>query len=488
MMKRFLALFTALIMLLSMAFFVGCDKQDKNDDGDDAKKELTAKEQFNASLEDALNGITNETGNLTGSSLNGKTDAVGSFLLTLDTIKYSGVDLSSLGDIALSGTMKSDVDSNLVSVDMTASIFGDEPTLGVLVNASTAEGYITDFFGLNDVPLYIPTATEGMDQAQLNAIKAYTEMADKIAEEVVKALTSAINKNINDTCYKSEKYTVTVNGVEFKDATVNTLTIDSALAAGVVRDFLTELLNIEGLGETLENELDIDDVIDDMSELESIVIQTISANDKTIAINVDITADGETISAKIALIKDNFKLEMGVVKEDGSYDYDQGVIVCDYVFDVEAGTQKAGLYMVEGDYTEYLFKLEADVENGVYDGRITLYLDGEEIYLDYIYESTETGAKITIENLDGLGVPFPVGIVIEYSVTDTKFDLTASFSCNDGDLELAATLNYSIEAGDVTIDEVTDYVDIEDFDMSNFEKDFKKLYPTLYSFLNFAVL
>lgn len=485
-MKRFLALLTALLMLLSMAFFVGCDKKDKDSDDDDAKKELTAKEQFNASLEDALNGITNETGNLTGSSLNGKADAVGSFLLTLDTIKYSGVDLSSMGDIALSGTIKSDVDSNLVSVDMTASIFGDEPTLGVLVDASTSEGYITDFFGLNDKPLYIPTATEGMDEEQLKAIQEFTEKADKIAEDVVKALTSAINKNINDSCYKTEKYTVTVNGVEFKNATVNTLTIDSALAAGVVRDFLTELLKIEGLGELLENELDIDDVIDDMTELEKIVIKTVSADGKTVGINVDIKADDETVSTRIALIKDNFKLEMGVIKEDGSYDYEQGVLLCEYIFNAEAGTQKASLGWIEGDYTEELFKLEADVENGVYDGRITLNMDGDEIYVDYLYESTETGAKITIEDLDGLGVPFPVSIAIEYSITDTKCDLTASFSCNDGDMELAATLNYSIEVGDVTIEEVTDYINAEDFDVSNFEKDFKKLYPTLYSFLNFA--
>lgn len=486
--KRILALFTALLMLLSMAFFVGCDKKDANDDDDNgAKKELTAKEQFNASLEDALSGITNEAGNLTSSSLASKTDTVGSFLLTLDTLKYSGLDLSSLGDIAISGTMKSDVDTNLVSFDMTANLFGDEPTLGIITDANTGDVYFTDFLGLNESPLYIP-ASNSIDEEQLAAIQAYTENAEKIAEDLVKALTNAIDKNFNDSCYKSEKTTVTVNGVEFKNASVLTLTIDSTLAANVVRDFLTDVLKIEGLGELLENEIDVDEVLAEMSELESIVIKTVSADDKTVGINVDITADGETVSTRIALIKDNFKLEMGVIKEDGSYNYDEGVIVCDYVFDVEAGTQKAGLYMIEGDYTEYLFKLDATVENGVYDGRITMNMDGEEIYVDYVYESRENGGKITIENLDGLGVPFPVGIVIEYETTDSKFDFTMSMSCNDGEMEIAATLNYTLETGDVTIEEVTDYIDFDDFDMSNIEKDFKKLYPTLYSLLSYAGL
>lgn len=483
--KRIFALLTALLVILSMAVFAGCDKKDDSDDNDDSVKELTAKEQFAASLENGI-GTIGEAESILGGSFAGGSDTAGSFKFSIDKLEAEGIDLTSLGTIAMSGEFKYDKDSNRESIDLSLELFGDEPSLGLIVDTDNI--FFTDLLGLNESTIRMPLDDyyNEADKEALAQIEELYAAADKIIEKIVNAGKNAIDSNIDDSAYNSEIKTVTYGGIEIKDATVLTLTIDKEKASNIVNDFLKDLVNIEELKELIGNEINVDDVLESMSGLGEIRISTIVKDDKLVGITVTVTEDdedsAESIAAYFVTNNNSFSFEMGLIDENGAFVEEEGIFECKYAYDVEAGTEKFNMSFIEDGYTENFVLLEATVADGVHTGTLSIAPDeNESVSIDYSYEATANGCKLNITEIEVPGMTLPLNLVLEYAVEETKItaSMTLDISIN-GMFDVSASMEYVVETADVTIDDVTDYIEMDEFDVTNIEEDLQDLYPMIF--------
>ncbi|MBR6563004.1 MAG: hypothetical protein IKK70_03600 [Clostridia bacterium] len=484
--KRIFALLTALLVILSMAVFAGCDKKDDGDDNDDSVKELTAKEQFAASLENGIGGTLGEAESILGGGFANGSDTAGSFKLSIDKLEAEGIDLTSLGTIAMSGEFKFDNDSFRESIDLSLELFGDKPSLGMVVDTDNI--FFTDLLGLNDSPIRMPLDDyyNEADAEMLAQIEELYAAADEVIEKIINAGKNAINSNINDSAYTSEIKTVTYGGIEIKDATVLTLTIDKEKASNIVNDFIKDLVNIEELKGLIGNEINVDDALEAMSGLGEIRISTIVKDDKLAGITVIVTEDdedsAESIAAYFVTTDNSFSFEMGLIDENGAFVEEEGIFECKYAYDVEAGTEKFNMSFIEDGYTENFVLLDATVADGVHTGTLSIAPDeNESVSIDYSYEATANGCKLNITEIEVPGTTLPLNLAIEYAVEETKItaSMTLDISIN-GMVDLSASMEYVVETADVTIDEVTDYIEMDDFDVTNIEEDLKDLYPKLF--------
>lgn len=502
---------------------------------EETKKELTPKELFSASL-------TNLSANASNSSLldfsqltKGAKDAIAEFELKINKLSADGENVTENGSIVLNGSSKSDAESGLASVDLSTNIFGETPTIGILTDGEKT--YITDLLGVNEKPiaLYIEDA-EAESLPELNA---------KLIADLAKKASESIEKNIGDDAFVQEIKDVTIDGKNFTGAKVITLTITDETAKKIAGELIDELLKNEAIKSIYGDDFNKDDILSEAELPSSIRIVNTVFEEKSIALDIeldlpeskddetsdiydefedysydidfdddeyfgddefiyddeyidddDFIYDDEYIDVELpefnkfvlhaSYVNNNFKLDLGPADENGKYYEEHGYLSCAYT--LENGNENFVFSVTEfGETTEFI-KLSGTYKDKKHEGTLTLDIDGQVISVKYSLSADDNTGSLKLTDLafvvDGATVSFPFEVVTNYTASETKFDIEGSIKYSmEGVLDVDVEFSLSAEHKDVTLNAVTDYIPMEDFDISEYETVIAEKYPIVYTLL-----
>ncbi len=505
--KRFFAAFTALVLILSVFAFASCDNETATDTSSEASaeesvKELTPKELFTSSLfktvaDSQING--ENTSAEIFDMIMGNTkpkDSVGEISFKIDKLNIEGATLDLFGgDVSVSADIAFDADTQLSKIDYELSFMGEKPTAGILYDNANKKIFITDLFDSLEKPLLAISAETGIDAYNFD-----TEVVKYIFDSAV----NAFGNNIKDDMFTSETKDVTVDGNSYNGATVITLTVPKEAAIAIAKEFTDSLLKNETIKPMLPDGLT---VVEDGAP-ESIKLINTVVDEKSVALDVEIklgektteivetsiivgeeSEDDEdegpefdTIVIHTSYVGDNFKLEVGPVDAEGNYFDEHGYIAISYTLDGENEKFVFG-GMEDGEKVE-IIKIEGTNKNGEHKGTASLGTERDNVSFPYAY--VENGNNYSFEigpfesNGSGETEKLDLKLTANYTLTDTKVSLNGTVSFKESTNEIALTFTETLEYKDVTLEAITDYIEIEEFDESKIENAFKEKCPTLY--------
>ncbi len=506
--KRLFAAFTALIMLLSVFAFASCEDETATDTSSNASaeesvKELTPRELFTASIfktvaDSVIN--TDNSGDDIWNMLTGSTnaaDGVGKLSLSIDKLNIEGATLDMFGGKAsIEADILFDKDTQISKIDYALDFMGEKPTGGVLYDNANKKVFITDLFDSLEKPILVNPANleDSVDLDSFNSASPF-DMDD--VKYVFDSAVNAIGNNIKDDMFTSEVKDVTVDGNSYNGATVITLAVPKEASTAIAKEFIDSLLKNETIKSTLDENIEIEE--EDFPE--SIKIINTVVDKKSLALDVDIklpektTADDEsdedegpeydTIAIHTSYVGDNFKLDFGPVDAEGKYFDEHGYISVSYTFDGENEKFVLG-GMSDGEKVEVI-KIEGTNKNGEHKGKASFGTERDSLSFPYAFVENDNGGILVIgpfeSNVSGEKEKLDLKISANLTVTDTKMSLNGTVSFKEGTNEIAVSFTETLEQKDVTLEPITNYIEIDDFDESKLETAFKEKYPTLYQMI-----
>ena len=506
--KRLFAAFTALIMLLSVFAFASCEDETATDtssnaSAEESEKELTPRELFTASIfktvaDSVIN--TDNSGDDIWNMLTGSTnaaDSVGKLSLSIDKLNIEGATLDMFGGKAsIEADIQFDKDTQISKIDYALDFMGEKPTGGVLYDNANKKMFITDLFDSLEKPILVNPANleDSVDLGSYNS--AYSFDMDNV-KYVFNSAVNAIGNNIKDDMFTSEVKDVTVDGNSYNGATVITLTVPKEASTAIAKEFIDSLLK----NETIKSMLDADIEIEEEDFPESIKIVNTVVDKKSLALDVDIklpektTANDEsdedegpeydTIAIHTSYVGDNFKLDFGPVDAEGKYFNEHGYISVSYTLDGENEKFIVG-GMSDGEKVE-IIKIEGTNKNGEHKGSAYFGTERDSLSFPYAFVENDNGGILVIgpfeSNVSGEKEKLDLKISANLTATDTKMSLNGTASFKEGRNEIAVSFTETLEQKDVTLEPITDYIEIDDFDESKLETAFKEKYPTLYQMI-----
>ncbi len=514
---------------------------------EETKKELTPKELFSASFTNlSANAGNSSLLDFSQLAKNAK-DAVAEFELKINKLSTDGENVTENGAIVLNGSSKTDTESGLASIDLSTTFYGETPTIGILtdgektyitdllgVNEKPIALYAEDpeYESLPEVDAdfvvnFVKKASESIeknvnDDAFVQEIKDVTVAGKNFAGAKVITLTvtdetaKKIAGELIDELLKNEAFK-SIYGDDFnKDEILSE--IDLPTAVRIVNTVFEEksiALDIElTLPEPKDDETsDIYDEFEDYSydidfdddeyfgddefiyDDEYIDDDDFIYDDEYID-DDDFIYDDEYIDVELPefnkfvlhanYVNNNFKLDLGPADENGKYYEEHGYLSCAYT--LENGNENFVFSVTEfGETTEFI-KLSGTYKDEKHEGTLTFDIDGQVISVKYSLSANDNTGSLKLTDLafvvDGATVSFPFEVVTNYTANETKFDIEGSvkFSMEDV-LDIDLDFSLSAEHKDVTLNAVTDYVPMEDFDISVYETAIAEKYPILYTLL-----
>jgi len=483
--------------LLSAFILAGCN----NDNSDTSSKELTVKELFEVSIQNAFAGF-NDYYEFT------RTSGESTLNFNVDKLTFGETDLTKLGEISITGNASADGKNMNSNEKLEINMFGE--TIPLEITQYNGEIFFVNMLGLNEKPikLELPELTEGEDSAAgVNSIFTNSEKAIAVMEHVAKSLETAINANIDDSAFSAEDKDVTVLGTEFKNAKVITLTIDKAKIAKMSSDLIDELMKNEDIktlfGEDFDKSEDLPEDFKSLRIVNTVVDETSVALSAYIDLSTqkesaesateseaDVETEDETFGIDCAFVGKNFSLNMGFVNEDGKVDAKiDGAIVLDVKDD--GSKFSMSFKIVEDDETEEeLITVKADITDGRYEGTVYLNEDNTgKIEIDFFAKGDKNEGEFgitefTVVNGEDTQV-IPLEIAFDYKSEEDKITLNGEFKLSiEETAEIEMSFNTVGEYKDVTIEPVTDSVPMDEIDSEELMSDFSEKYPTAYAFIS----
>ncbi len=509
MFKRITAILLATLLVLSAFLMTSC-KKDKEEGEDEEKivvENLSAKELFALSINNTLSGGNGLMSAFTTSS---KNEGEISAKVNLNKLEVEGNDMLQGEKISAEIGGKVDMDNKAVEVQVALNALGEKPSFkGVL---DTNGVYITDLLGVNSQPIGMTFEDLDLDASVLDQIlnNEFIDASAELYNDIAKALSASLDKNITESAYTKEMKDVTVDGKEYKGAAVATLTVTSEMAKNFVYDFITSLSANDVVSDLLNNSgMDASDISDEIDFEGSVKITNIvSADAKTIAVDFDVDIEGKKFALKYSNIETSIKMTAGLVGENGEFDVDEGIIKFEYTLDGE--NEKATLTAVEGEETMVLMTIEGTLKNGKHEG--TLKINPEQpsnkeevesdgavsavvsraITVKYTYEATNTTLKLGISEIgmvqNGITVSIPLNLSYELKATGSKFEYKIAAALNmENTINVDFSLEVAVDLKSVTVTAPTSYMTIDELDENTAQQWLTKLqnkYPKIIEFIS----
>ena len=391
-----------------------------------------------------------------------------------------------------------DADGKAVEVKGEVELFGEKPTIGAILNTEGA--YVTDLLGVTDKAIGIKfedalnsvvgaggsVLPEGMDIASLTGL----------GDTVINIVTTAIENNINDEAFTKETKDVTVDGVEFKGASVVTFTLDKAMIQAIVTEIITNITANEDIKALMgEESIDSSEITSQLEGFTNIIItSTISAEAETVAIDIVINGDLDGykgFAMKSAFVGENRKMSVAPIDEKGEFIAEEGILNISYTIDGE-GKELFTIAFVDSEETIEYVKAEGTKTNNKHEGNLTVNADGQAISVKYVLEGNLKNGKLILSDLamtqEGVSNEIPVTLTIEYSLNDTKADLKVSVTANiEGmaNVDISATL--SVETGNVSVTapaDAIDFTEIDETEAMGWLTALSEKYPSIFSMIS----
>lgn len=519
--KRILAILLSLLFVLSAFLMSACDKKKSSDDDDESTSKTeeqskidvenaTPEEIFKQSLSNMVADLIPESvsdsfdipdvddfkNELSDFSIGAKVEA--------NKLVIDGVDILDGKSIKANADVTVDGDNYAMEANLGFDFMGEKPKASAIINRDGL--YVTEALGVIDKNLYLELPIgEYIDQieAYMEQASLSEEDAQKIVDavvDIIEAIEKAIDKNTDD-AYTTETKTLTIDGVEFKDARVVTLTLTPEIMKNLATDVVNDIVAIEALkeyfstinggGELNEEELK-DSLADalDSADLPTIkAITTVSSEGDVVEFDVIVTMEGEgEFKVEIATVGDNFKLKMGML-ENGVFTNDY--IALEYTYDKASKAEKFVFGMADlSERVDYLV-MEGTFDGKKHEGTLTINMPDGEISIKYALESTDNSFSLNVKDVstkvDGATVTFPVDVTVYGKATENEVTFGAKIKLDMEDsVEIDASVEFTVKACDVTIKAPASYTNVQDMtedDLMDMLTKVSQKFPNIMSFI-----
>ncbi len=508
--RRIIAFLTAIMMLVSMFLLTGCfgDKDDKDDDkstasgGSEITDEVkTAKDILLNALQNTFNKDDKEEIKLPDVLTNHTGDMKFDMSLNVNKLSAQGEDITGGKPINLSMTAQADRESKLYSGQMSLDFMGENPVIDMVYD-ETDGNYYFNIKDITEKPIQLNPEMMGEE-----AVESFDYAS--VYEAISEAISTAILENMDESAFTSETKDVTIDGTEYKGATVITVAFGEKAFAEIEESITKILEENEAVKDLIESgRLSLDFDLDELKEIK--VVATIAA-EALVGMDIEITAVAddtedddedqsgvigmadtfvgttETFAIRCSINGDNYKIKMGILGED-DYDYDQGVVAIEYTYDSETFAEVFSVDLTEGKETTNVFKAEGTYKDNKHEGALTVEIEGQPVNIEYSIELGEDKGKIEIPEINmemnGMTITIPLNLSIEYLNEETKSSFSGSIDTSFmGMIEVDIEFSFDIELVDVTVEKVTDSVAADQLDTEALGTAFMQKYPTIFAFI-----
>lgn len=399
-------------------------------------------------------------------------------------LNYNGIELASEQPLDIKLKSSSDFDSESLSICAEATILGETLTFETVKNGYDV--YVTDLFGINSLPI-------SADELNISIIRDENGTATlKLLELLLKSAPEVISANITEDSFSSERKTVSIDGEEYSDADVITLSFPD----GTVRRIAYEMIDEIEKDQQLAQEIGLSDreqsIIEQAENYHEIrVINTVVGGEcKRLVLEAArvVKDDNDTefiITSMIILdvYENGFKLQSGVLGANREISKGHGITTIEYSLD--NGNEKCTLTKYEYYENTKLFELNGKADGNKRSGQLT-YKDGlGYTTFDYVIELNENSGRVALTNFVEKGSDTPsehrYGIVLDYTADESELNAKIVLDINaeneSDDILAVGTFDVSIRYKDVIIPNQSKKT--EQFDERYFETTFSLKYPNL---------
>ncbi len=547
--KRIIALFVAALMLLSVFAMTACEDEDESSAVDSSVAESstedvseessvppTPKEMLLNAFKNSFSEINTEGSEENDSAIE-NAFAIGDSKLDID---LSLNKMESEGESAIPGlplNLKSslllDMDSESalgfkMQADGSLTLAGETVPFDILTDGNGI--YFDNFFGLTEEKFGMSDVFEMMTDMGMSSVPDTSDY-EKLPEILGGIIEKVLSSNLKDDAYTAEVKDITLEGKEYKGATVVTFTLTAEIAQEIFDAVIDELLANEITNKLWGEDLSFmkeDDynIADDFSKL---VVNVQIAEEAIVGIDFtldyfdydynyeDIITDGEcdhggnfdediiydddelldggyvadnmepekvayTMTFVYAVTDNGFKINFAPSQEADSEKY-----VITYTLS-EAGELKLSADSILGEVTTTLFAIEGTVTENKFDGKLTITVNGQTLQVVFTLEHSDTNVKLTISGIvipmDGMSLALPINAVIDITATENKCTIAGSAKMEFTGIAFDASFSITEEITEVTIEDINpeDYSSMDDpDDGERLGKQFQKLYPNIYA-------
>ncbi len=505
--KRILAILLSLLLVLSVCFTTACkDKSDSSEDGSASSEATNSEASDESSLAEleAKDLLLNSLENLAEDAIpqfpsveipegeidfSDFEDVKAAAKLDINKLNISGTDYTNGSPLNINADAVIDFDSLGIEANADISYMGENPTASAVTDANGI--YITDLLSVYENNLFIPAPIgEALEELKSQYDAEAVIGAQDAVKAVVGVIGAAIDNNIPDEAYTKETKDVVINGMEFKNSTVVSLTVSAETAEKIATEVINGVFEIEFIvkiaeaqgytAEEAKNSL-LEGI--DMGEFQSVEINAIIDEEGNIAGAefIAVFAEDEVLSIRIASANGNLSLKIGLIDDKGEYLPEHEIIYIDYTYDETTKSERLAIGFSEDGVDADLIKIEGTFDGSKHEGVFYLTADDIAISFKYMVEKSDNTLTVNIKDITASYITIPVDLTIIISTDENKVALTvaAKVSMNPF-VDIDVALDVKIETTEAEITVPSEFVNAEDLseeDLAQLVSDVQTKYP-----------
>ena len=491
--KRIFATLIAFTLLFS-AILVGCNGTEEGAQSEQTSEieVVSLKAVFESTLKNKLtideNGeLMQFLGELKNYEAPEMKDIAGVMNTKITKLQAGDIDLSAFGSFTLDGNARYDADSKRFAGDFLLDALGEKPTLVFVSDESGA--YITDYLGLNDIPLFIEPEdpSSSVDEQELAKLETALNAYNEIYEHIKTVSETIIASDIEESAFTLASTDATFEGY-FANVSI-LLTLSGEKAKAVSEKLITELMKNESIKTLLGEDFDKNELLSNADNIKELTVLNEIKNGETVGISIGIHAENGEVSERYllesTLIEDKLGLGFGTLAEDGKY---ANAVELVYTRDAESKNHSITVDVTEegasyNTLTAYINELE-----NKYNLNVIFSNDGKtNVKATITLEGDSDSGKISVSNVittdeSGKSTALPIVFNVEYKVENEVITINSVVNATLGEgVAIDAESVFVGQYQDVTIDAVTESMPIEEFDFDAAELKFALKYPKLYT-------
>ena len=492
--KRIFATLIAFTLLFS-AILVGCNGTEEGAQSEQTSESevVSLKAVFESTLKNKLtideNGeLMHFLGELKNYEAPEMKDIAGVMNTKITKLQAGDIDLSAFGSFTLDGNARYDADSKRFAGDFLLNALGEKPTFAFMSDESGA--YITDYLGLNDIPLFIEPEdpSSSVDEQELAKLETALNAYNEIYEHIKTVSETIIASDIEESAFTLASTDSSLENVDYNNVTI-LLTLSGEKAKAVSEKLITELMKNENIKTLLGEDFDKNELLSNADNIKELTVLNEIKNGETVGISIGINAENGEVSERYlltsTLIEDKLGFGFGTLAEDGKY---ANAVELVYSRDAEAKNHSITVDVTEegasyNTLTAYINELE-----NKYNLNVIFSNDGKtNVKATITLEGDSDSGKISVSNVittdeSGKSTSLPLVFNVEYKAENEVITINSVINATLGEgVAIDAESVFVGQYQDVTIDAVTESMPIEEFDFEAAEIKFALKYPKLYT-------
>ncbi len=535
-MKKLISiLLTIALLSISALALVGCPAEEEVQN-ESSVNEPTPKELFMEGLSNAFGSSDSEAEQsdiFTSLFFNTGKDYVSQSKIDILKYKTREFNLTEYGTLSITASNSVDFESQLQEMSTVINFLGEEAPIKYLYSKDGT--YFVDMFGTNEKPLFLENYDFGEEGTNpldsiIDKYGDISKLSEALGAHFAEATDKVLSAHAEDGVYTSETKTVTLEGKEYKDASVITFTISGGKVAQIANELVDELLAHEDIDAILGEDFDKNVYLDGFDDLKEIRIRNTVSEKKTVGLDIEFEStedpDEEDTGPELTPLSAKPLNGTAESESDASKAEDDNLITIietiNCVFDGENyyiyfGTMKNGAYdLIEGYYTvksvhnaetnEYEFIIKENTNTATtellsFKGTKTdkktegvfTFVDEPSINtMKVSFEGDEKSGKIMLSEFktsrsnSDVTYDFDANIQLVYTIEESKINLGGKLyiTLDEKEIEMEANVDEVIEFKDVTLEKITDYMAYEDFDITQANEKLSEKYPKISGFFN----